>query len=115
MNLKKEMQTVLDTYHGSDALLFRALKDKLNDYRRSSVKRLTYSLKGNYTRLVRNRTELSECVMVKELSERAIHDRLTRYEKDGFAAKRENKQLTKEICRVLNIERDDLLKEFKQP
>ena len=114
MNLKKEMQTVLDTYQGSDLLLFRALKDTLNDYRRSKIKTLTYALKGNYNELAPNRTELSKCIMVKGLSERAIYDRLVRYEKYGFKAKRENKKLTSEICRVLGMERDDLLKEFKQ-
>ena len=46
------------------------------------------------------------------MSERAIYERLVRYEKHGFDAKKENKPLTSEICRVLKCERDKLLQEW---
>jgi len=112
MDLKKEMQAVLNEYQGTEPLLFRALKDKLNDYKRSKIKKLTYALKENYNDIAPNRTALSECIAIKGMSERSIYERLVRYEKYGFNNKRESKELTKEICRVLRVERDELLKEY---
>ena len=115
MNLRKNILEITENHQGTDNSLFRAVKDLLNDYKRSSLKRLTYDLKPYYNDVAGNRTSLSQCVMVKGLSERAIHERLLRAEKDGFVPSNENKKLTKEICRVLKIDRDVILKEFESP
>ena len=112
MNLKKETQTLLDTHRGTEAGLFRALKDLVNDFKRSKIPRIKYDLINNYTEFTPNRTALSESISMKEMSERSIYERLVRYEKDGFQVKRESKALTDEICRVLKCERDKLLQEW---
>ena len=112
MNLKKETKNILNTHKGTEQSLFRALKDLLNDFKRSNIKRLKYDLINHYTDFTPNRTALSESIMLKGMSERSIYERLVRYEKDGFNAKRETKALTDEICRVLKCERDQLLKEW---
>lgn len=113
MNLKKETNTLLDTHKGTEQSLFRALKDLINDFKRSNIPRIKYDLTNNYTEFTPNRTALSESIMIKGMSERSIYERLVRYEKDGFNAKRETKALTDEICRVLRCERDKLLKEWE--
>lgn len=112
MNLKKEATELLASHKGTEQSLFRAIKDLANDYKRSKIPRIKYDLTNNYTEFTPNRTALSESMMVEGMSERAIYERLVRYEKDGFQASRENKSLTKEVCRVLKCERDKLLQEW---
>lgn len=112
MNLKKKTNELIITHKGTEQSLFRALKDLLNDYKRSKIPRIKYDLINNYTDFTPNRTELSQSILMKGMSERSIYERLVRYEKDGFNAARENKALTKEVCRVLKCERDKLLQKW---
>ena len=109
MNLKKEIIQTVEHHQGTEQGLHRAVKDVLNDYRRSKIPKLSYNLKPFYNDVAPNRTALSECISIKGMSERSIYDRLVRYEKNGFNNKREHKGLTKEICRVLKVQRDDVL------
>lgn len=109
MNLKKKTNELISTHKGTEQSLFRALKDLLNDYKRSKIPRIKYDLTNHYTEFTPNRTALSESIMIKGMSERSIYERLVRYEKDGFNASRETKALTDEVCRVLKCERDELL------
>ena len=117
MDLRNEIN---ESMKCNDCDLYDSVKEVLRKHKSKNVKNLRYDfhtalLTGNANRTERGlntfRTQntLSYDLSVGGMTKAAIYRKMRLYELIGFNPKKEDKKLTKAICKLLFIDRDTLV------
>lgn len=117
MSLRKELKEAIKC---KDCELYDSVKEVLRQHKIKNQKTLCYDFdlaikNGNQKRLerglsgFRSKKMLSHLIEIKGLTQRAIYERMRRFEVEGFSPEKEDKILTKEICSLLFIKRSSLV------
>lgn len=113
MSLKEKLQKIISENH-SDSEIYVEAKKLLNQHNRLIRERKTYDfvfILGSPK--VNNLRNLSQSIIIKGKSKRAVYEKLSNIRKVGFSASKEDKLLTKRICTYINCTREILVKNFK--
>lgn len=117
--LEKDIVDSLNTCK-TDCELYSSVKEVLRQHKTLKQKKYRYDfdnalLNGNANRLekglntFRSKMMISYNLTVKGLTQKAIYEKMRLYDVNGFNPKKEDKKLTKAICKLLFIDRSVLV------
>lgn len=110
MALINKIKEITDTRDLSDDNIADLLSNVLNEYRRKKRGRKTYNLV--FTDTIQNKHQLSLEIKIDGMSIGAVKNRINNDINFGFQEKKENKELTKQICKYLETTRYQLIVDY---